>query len=121
MDPPRGRRWTRRPSRAGAQSPAPAWPWGDRHFPGKVPVTRGGKSGVVPAHSGSEISLRDVSGPPAPGAAIVPVPSAAAARPSFDAVYRNHAKTVARWASRLLGPGGDCEDVVQDVFIVVRK
>jgi len=83
-------------------------------------VTRGGKSGVVPAHSGSEISLRDVSGPPAPGAAIVPVPSAAS-RLSFDSVYRNHAKTVARWASRLLGPGGDCEDVVQDVFIVVRK
>jgi len=83
-------------------------------------VTRGGKSGVVPAPSGSEISLRDVSGPPAPGAAVVPVLSAAS-RPSFDAVYRNHAKTVARWASRLLGPGGDCEDVVQDVFIVVRK
>ena len=39
---------------------------------------------------------------------------------SFDAVYRAHAKTVSRWASRLLGPGGDCEDVVQEVFIVVR-
>jgi RNA polymerase sigma-70 factor, ECF subfamily len=28
---------------------------------------------------------------------------------------------VSRWASRLLGPGGDCEDVVQDVFIVARR
>jgi RNA polymerase sigma-70 factor (ECF subfamily) len=41
--------------------------------------------------------------------------------PSFDAVYRAHAKTVSRWAGRLLGPGGDCEDVVQEVFIVVRR
>lgn len=39
---------------------------------------------------------------------------------SFETVYRAHAKTVSRWASRLLGPGGDCEDVVQEVFIVVR-
>jgi len=44
-----------------------------------------------------------------------------AGAPSFDAVYRAHAKTVSRWASRLLGPGGDCEDVVQEVFIVVRN
>ena len=50
---------------------------------------------------------------------VVPVVSPAAP-PSFDAVYRAHAKTVSRWASRLLGPGGDCEDVVQEVFIVVR-
>ena len=44
-----------------------------------------------------------------------------AARPSFEAVYRAHARTVSRWASRLLGPGGDYEDVVQEVFIVVRN
>jgi len=44
----------------------------------------------------------------------------AAAPLSFDGVYRAHAKAVSRWASRLLGPGGDCEDVVQEVFIVVR-
>ena len=36
-------------------------------------------------------------------------------------VYRAHAKTVSRWARRLLGPGGDCEDVVQEVFLVVRR
>ena len=51
--------------------------------------------------------------------AVVPIDSADAPL-SFDAVYRAHAKTVSRWASRLLGPGGDCEDVVQEVFIVVR-
>jgi RNA polymerase sigma-70 factor, ECF subfamily len=41
--------------------------------------------------------------------------------PSFEAVYRAHAKTVSRWACRLLGPCGDCEDVVQEVFLVVRR
>lgn len=49
--------------------------------------------------------------------------AAAVSPPSFEAVYRGHARTVSRWAARLLGPGpsGDCEDVVQEVFIVVRK
>jgi RNA polymerase sigma-70 factor (ECF subfamily) len=52
----------------------------------------------------------------------VPAASPSPAAPlSFEAVYRAHAKTVSRWASRLLGPGGDCEDVVQEVFIVVRQ
>jgi RNA polymerase sigma-70 factor, ECF subfamily len=40
---------------------------------------------------------------------------------SFDTVYRTHVNTVSRWAMRLLGPDGDFEDVVQDVFIVVRR
>jgi RNA polymerase sigma-70 factor (ECF subfamily) len=39
---------------------------------------------------------------------------------SFEAVFRAHARTVSRWANRLLGPGEDCQDVVQEVFIVVR-
>jgi RNA polymerase sigma-70 factor (ECF subfamily) len=68
---------------------------------------------------GSHISLPD--GPGAPPADAAVVPGLSAAPPSFDAVYRAHAKTVSRWASRLLGPGGDCEDVVQEVFIVVRQ
>jgi RNA polymerase sigma-70 factor (ECF subfamily) len=72
----------------------------------------------VSGPGGSEISLANV--PNVPEAAIVPV-ALPADRPSFDAVYRAHAKTVSRWASRLLGPGGDCEDVVQEVFIVVRN
>ena len=83
-------------------------------------MTPGGKPGVVSApHIGSQISLRDAP-LSAPVAAIVPVASPAA-RPSFEAVYRTHARAVSRWASRLLGPGGDHEDVVQEVFIVVRK
>jgi RNA polymerase sigma-70 factor (ECF subfamily) len=82
-------------------------------------MTPGGKPGVVSAPSSSQISLRDAPRP-APVAAIVPVASPAAL-PSFEAVYRTHARTVSRWASRVLGPGGDLEDVVQEVFIVVRK
>jgi RNA polymerase sigma-70 factor (ECF subfamily) len=40
---------------------------------------------------------------------------------SFEAVYRTHASSVSRWAMRLVGPYGDFEDVVQDVFLVVRR
>ena len=47
--------------------------------------------------------------------------SPGSARLSFESVYRAHAKTVARWAMRLLGPSGYFEDVVQDVFLVVRR
>jgi hypothetical protein len=43
------------------------------------------------------------------------------APPAFEAVYGDHAKTVARWAMRLLGPKGDFEDVVQEVFLVVQR
>jgi len=43
------------------------------------------------------------------------------ATPSFESVYREHGKTVARWAIRLLGPKADFEDVVKDVFMVVRR
>jgi RNA polymerase sigma-70 factor (ECF subfamily) len=78
----------------------------------------GGTSGVVSAR-GSQISLPEVPGPPAPEATVMAVVSGPGV-PPFDSVYRAHAKTVSRWASRLLGPGGDCEDVVQEVFIVVR-
>ncbi len=40
---------------------------------------------------------------------------------SFEAVYREHVATVSRWAMRLVGPNGDFEDVVQDVFLIVRR
>jgi RNA polymerase sigma-70 factor (ECF subfamily) len=40
---------------------------------------------------------------------------------SFESLYRAHASTVARWALRLLGPKGDADDVVQDVFLVVQR
>jgi len=48
--------------------------------------------------------------------------STASSRPSsFESIYRDHVKTVSRWATRLLGPGQDFEDVVQNVFLVVRR
>jgi RNA polymerase sigma-70 factor (ECF subfamily) len=83
-------------------------------------VTPGSKPGVVSAR-GSEISLSNLPGPSPAEAPVVTLPAASPVAPlSFDAVYRAHAKTVSRWASRLLGPGADCEDVVQEVFLVVR-
>jgi len=69
---------------------------------------------------GSHISLSEVPGPPEAAPAAVSETSAATP-PSFESVYRAHAKTVSRWAGRLLGPGADCEDVVQEVFIVARR
>lgn len=41
--------------------------------------------------------------------------------PSLESVYRTHVKTVARWAMRLVGPDGDSEDVVHEVFLVVKR
>jgi RNA polymerase sigma-70 factor (ECF subfamily) len=39
----------------------------------------------------------------------------------LDDIYRAHARQVASWASRLLGPSADLEDVVHEVFLVVDK
>jgi RNA polymerase sigma-70 factor, ECF subfamily len=36
-------------------------------------------------------------------------------------LYRAHGAQVAGWAARLLGPGADVEDVVQEVFLVVQR
>jgi RNA polymerase sigma-70 factor (ECF subfamily) len=80
-------------------------------------VGPGHKAGVVSEPSRSEVALRDVSTSPVAAMTVRPRP----APQSIDAVYRAHAKTVSRWATRLLGPGGDCEDVVQEVFIVARN
>ncbi len=38
----------------------------------------------------------------------------------LDALYRLHASDVARWAGRLAGPELDVEDLVQEVFVIVR-
>ena len=49
---------------------------------------------------------------------------AAGTKPSnltVEAVYRAHARTVARWARRLLGPCADYEDIVHEVFLVVER
>ncbi len=77
----------------------------------------GHRQDVVPEPAASELHLAPlaVSSPSLPGAQVGSVTI------SFEAVYRAHFKTVARWALRLLGPGGDFEDVVQDVFLVVRR
>ncbi len=51
----------------------------------------------------------------------MPDPEPAAANQGFDAVYRAHAQTVARWAARLGGPAIDVEDVTQEVFLIVHR
>lgn len=48
-------------------------------------------------------------------------PAGTSARPTFSAVYAEHAATVARWASRLGGPSADVEDITQEVFVVVNR
>jgi RNA polymerase sigma-70 factor (ECF subfamily) len=40
---------------------------------------------------------------------------------TFDAVYAAHAQDVARWVTRLGGPGADVEDLAQEVFVVVAR
>jgi RNA polymerase sigma-70 factor, ECF subfamily len=39
----------------------------------------------------------------------------------LGALYRAYGEQVSRWATRLLGPMGDAEDVVQEVFLVVQR
>lgn len=41
--------------------------------------------------------------------------------PDTAELYRLHARTVAGWAARLLGPGVDVDDVVHEVFVVVQR
>jgi RNA polymerase sigma-70 factor, ECF subfamily len=36
-------------------------------------------------------------------------------------IYREHAEQVSRWARRLLGPHGDVEDVLHEVFLIVHR
>jgi RNA polymerase sigma-70 factor, ECF subfamily len=40
---------------------------------------------------------------------------------ALDALYRAHAPAVARWASRLVGPGSDVEDLVHEIFLVAAR
>lgn len=39
----------------------------------------------------------------------------------LDSLYRAHAPTVARWASRLAGPESDVEDLVHEIFLVAGR
>jgi RNA polymerase sigma-70 factor (ECF subfamily) len=43
------------------------------------------------------------------------------ARLELAGLYKEHADQVMRWALRLGGPGLDAEDVVHEVFLVVRR
>ncbi|HEX3697195.1 MAG TPA: sigma-70 family RNA polymerase sigma factor [Polyangia bacterium] len=42
-------------------------------------------------------------------------------RLDIASLYRQHARTVARWAGRLGGHGIDVEDVVQEVFLIAKQ
>lgn len=39
----------------------------------------------------------------------------------IGALYRAHAQTVARWATRLGGPTADVDDIVQEVFLTAHR
>ena len=41
--------------------------------------------------------------------------------PDLETLYRPHAPTVARWAARLAGPLVDVDDLVHEIFLVVRR
>ena len=81
---------------------------------------QGHRENAVPDPNASEFSIRSIQSTAESTRQPMTMPDTLA-KPSFEAVYRAHAKTVSRWAIRLLGPGGDFEDVVQDVFLVVRR
>ena len=91
---------------------ASVWPLEDLLPESKVGVGSPHIMGAVP-----EVSLATPNVPP-PETLESKV---AFARPSFESVYRAHGRPVARWAIRLLGPKADFEDIVQDVFLVVRR
>ena len=40
---------------------------------------------------------------------------------TLEGLYRAHAPLVARWAAHLGGPSVDVEDVVHEIFIIVRR
>lgn len=52
---------------------------------------------------------------------VVRPPRDSPGRLTFDVVYQLHAQTVARWVSRLGGPGVDREDLTQEVFLIVNR
>jgi len=39
----------------------------------------------------------------------------------LETLYRTHAPTVARWVARLAGPLVDVDDLVHEIFLVVRR
>lgn len=65
---------------------------------------------IEPAMSAPASSIAQ---PASPACEVVPA--------SFEAAYRQHADTVARWAQQLGGSNVDVDDVVQEVFLVVSR
>lgn len=39
----------------------------------------------------------------------------------LDVLYRAHARTVARWVTRLAGPNADVDDLVHETFLIVER
>jgi RNA polymerase sigma-70 factor, ECF subfamily len=58
---------------------------------------------------------------PASSIAQLALPASEGVPVSFEAAYRQHADTVARWAQQLGGSNVDVDDVVQEVFLVVSR
>ncbi len=50
-----------------------------------------------------------------------PTANASADRSKLDALYRRHARAVARWAYLLGGPAVEPEDVMQEVFVIAHR
>lgn len=51
----------------------------------------------------------------------MPLNSVQAQPLDFDSVYRAWYGAVVRWARRLGGNAGDCEDLAQEVFVIVKR
>jgi len=50
-----------------------------------------------------------------------PTTGSVAAPLSFEAVFREYARLVGRWAQRLGGPGVEADETVQEVFVTVNR
>jgi RNA polymerase sigma-70 factor, ECF subfamily len=48
-------------------------------------------------------------------------PERVASRPDLDALYREHARAVARWVAHLGGPRLDVDDLVHEIFLVAHR
>ncbi len=62
-----------------------------------------------------------MSAPVKPMEGVQPAVAPRVAPFTLDSVFRQHASTVERWATRFGGPSVDRDDVVQEVFVVVSR
>jgi RNA polymerase sigma-70 factor (ECF subfamily) len=76
--------------------------------------------GLTQVHVSSRSALRSAERDPTSLDAWPQVEEPAEPR-TFDAVFRAHVQTIARWVAQLGGPRADIEDLVQEVFLVVEK